>query len=529
MKTKNLINQWRKIILLIVIVIVAFAIGYCSKTSTPDSSNKNISSGLEKKEQIWTCSMHPQIRQPKPGKCPICAMDLIPISAGEDQTDERQISLSPNAVKLAEIQTALVERKFVEKEIRLTGKINYDESRVANITTWVPGRLEQMYVDYTGVKVKKGEHLFYLYSQELYVMQAEYLISKKAGNVNAEAGRDRLLLSGLTESQIKKLEQTGKPQLNVTIYSPIGGTVVEKNGVEGMYVEIGTKIYTVADLSKLWLQFDAYESDLTWLRYGQKVLFNVEALPGNTFTGQVAFISPILDEKTRTVKVRVNVDNKNGILKPGLFVHAIVYSAATSKGPTIDSSLTNKWICPMHPEIFDDKEGKCSICGMPLEHASTFGYTSEGKNPPLVIPASAPLITGKRAVVYVTVPEKAGTYESREVVLGPRAGKYYIVRTGLKEGEKVVVNGNFKIDSAMQLLAKPSMMSMKQHNHMKPNEENIIDLKNKKCPVMGGDTTEDAFIIYEGKKIYFCCPGCDKTFLQSPEKYLKNLDTNLTN
>ncbi len=515
----------KKIIIISVLVFLAFLLGYFFNNGNINSESKSEKTETVQKTE-WTCSMHPQIREPEPGKCPICAMDLIPVSSGEIQTEERQIFLSPNAVKLAEIQTAPVERKFVDKEIRLTGKISYDESRVANITAWVPGRLEKMYVDYTGVNVKKDEHLFYLYSQELYVMQAEYLISRQAGNVNSASGRDRLLLAGLTETQIKKLEQTGKPQLNVTIYSPIGGTVVEKNGMEGMYVEIGTKIYTIADLSKLWLLLDAYESDLIWLRYGQKVLFNVEALPGNSFTGQVVFISPLLDEKTRTIKVRVNVDNKTGILKPGLFAHAIVFSSATAEDPAIDSSLTNKWICPMHPEIIEDKEGKCSICGMDLEHASTFGYSSDGKKPPLVIPASAPLITGKRAVVYVTVPGKKGKYEGREIVLGPRAGDYYIVKSGLKEGEKVVVNGNFKIDSEMQLLAKPSMMNMEQNNHAVPKDENIIDLKNKKCPVMGGDTIEDAFIIYEGKKIYFCCPGCDKTFLQNPEKYLKKLDTN---
>ena len=512
----------KKIIIISTLVLVAFFLGYFLKNENKIVEEKS-------KNTEWTCSMHPQIRQPEPGKCPICAMDLIPVSSGETQTAEREIILSQNAIKLAEIQTAVVEQKLIEKEIRLTGKLAYDESRIANITAWVPGRLEKMYVDYTGVKVKKNEHLFYLYSQELYVMQAEYLISKRAGNVNASAGRDRLLLAGLTEAQIKKLEQTEKPLLNVTIYSPIGGTVVEKNGMEGMYIDIGTKIYTIADLSKLWLLLDAYESDLAWLRYGQKVFFNVEAFAGNTFTGQIVFISPVLDEKTRTVKIRVNVDNKAQKLKPGLFAHATAFSAATAEGPAIDFSLTNKWICPMHPEIIDDKEGECSICGMPLEKSSSLGFGSGSKTLPLVIPASAPLITGKRAVVYVAVPEKDGAFEGREIVLGPRVGDYYIVMSGLEKGEKVVVNGNFKIDSEMQLRAKPSMMSMEKHTHLEPKEENIIDLKNKKCPVMGGDTIEDAFIIYEGKKIHFCCSGCDKTFLQDPEKYLKKLDTNSTN
>ena len=253
-------------------------------------------------------------------------------------------------------------------------------------------------------------------------------------------------------------------------------------------------------------------------------------MPGITLTSKIVFIPPVLDEKTRTIKVRVNVDNSDGKLKPGLLAHAIVYSTLMTDKPVIDKSFIGKWISPMHPEILRDKPGNCPICSMPLVPTEEY-FSSISTNSPLsiVIPATAPLITGKRAVVYVAVPDKPGPYEGREIVLGPRAGKYYVVKSGLKAGEQVVVNGNFKIDSAMQLDAKPSMMSMEEHNHTEMKKEEIIDLKNKKCPVMGGDTSKDAFIIYEGKKIYFCCPGCDKTFLQDPEKYLKKLDTNFTN
>ncbi len=203
-----------------------------------------------------------------------------------------------------------------------------------------------------------------------------------------------------------------------------------------------------------------YESDLEWIRYGQEMEFHTEAYPGETFKGRIAFIDPILNDKTRTIKVRVNLPNVNGKLKPDMFVKAVVHSKVALGGKVMEPSLAGKYICPMHPEIIKDGPGKCDICGMPLVKAESLGYANAVTGePPLVIPAAAPLITGKRAVVYVSVPDKEGVYEGREVVLGPRAGDYYIVEEGLREGEMVVVNGNFKIDSAVQILAKPSMMS----------------------------------------------------------------------
>ncbi len=210
-------------------------------------------------------------------------------------------------------------------------------------------------------------------------------------------------------------------------------------------------------------QLDAYESDLAWLRYGQEVEFSTEAYPGEVFKGRVAFIDPVLNEATRTVKVRVNVSNEDGRLKPEMFVRAIVRSKIASGGRVLDASLAGKWISPMHPEIVKDEPGNCDVCGMPLVRAETLGYvTAEPSDTakPLVIPVSAALLTGTRAIVYVQVPTaEEPTYEGREIVLGPRAGDYYLVRSGLNEGELVVTNGNFKLDSALQISAKPSMMT----------------------------------------------------------------------
>jgi Cu(I)/Ag(I) efflux system membrane fusion protein len=211
------------------------------------------------------------------------------------------------------------------------------------------------------------------------------------------------------------------------------------------------------------VKLDAYESDLPWLHYGQTVHFTTEAYPGEEFEGRISFIEPVLTEMTRTVKVRVVVPNPDRKLKPEMFVRSVVQAQVATGGRVMDPGLAGKWISPMHPEIIKDKPGACDVCGMPLVRAEDLGYVSAEAKPedmPLVIPVTAPLLTGTRAIVYVEVPDTdAPTYEGREIVLGPRAGDYYIVRAGLEEGDRVVTRGNFKIDSALQIQAKPSMMS----------------------------------------------------------------------
>jgi len=427
---------------------------------------------------FWTCSMHPQIRKPGPGQCPICGMDLIPVHEESKTMGLREYHPVPDATKLMQIETALVEQRFVTAVVRMVGKVEYDETRVATITAWVPGRLDRLFVDYTGVPVRKGDHLVYMYSPELMSAQEELIqalqavtnlrssgigIVRETSEATVQAAREKLRLWGLTAEQIAEVEKRGTPSDHITIYSPIGGIVILKNALEGMYVQTGSPIYTIADLSRVWVKLDAYESDLAWLRYGQKIEFTTVAYPGEPFTGTIAFIDPILDEKTRTVKVRVDAPNSDGRLKPGMFVHAVVRADIAAGGRVMNADLAGKWICPMHPDVVKDGPGSCDICGMPLVRTESLGYVSAdlaSAPKPLVIPASAPLVTGTRAVVYVERPGKDGpTYEGREVVLGPRAGDFYLVRSGIEEGERVVTRGNFKIDAYLQIQAKPSMMS----------------------------------------------------------------------
>ncbi|MHC4296017.1 MAG: efflux RND transporter periplasmic adaptor subunit [Planctomycetota bacterium] len=470
-----------RIVVAAVVLAAGFLAGYLVKgiTTTHDHGPAVADAGkpeAAKGETWWTCSMHPQIRLPKPGICPLCPMDLIQASSEGGDIGPRQISFSEEAIKLMELDTTPVERRFVTSEIRMVGKIDYDETRVKHITAWVPGRIDRLYVDFTGIKVETGDHLVYLYSKELLEDQRALLaaIAGAAGVkpdssdfadrmkiANVEAVRTRLRLRGLTDEQIAEIEKAGEPVTHLTIYSPIGGVVIEKNATEGMYVDVGTRIYTIADLSKLWVKLDAYESDLPWIRYGQEVEFSTEAYPGEVFKGRIIFHDPVLDARTRTVKVRVNVDNPDGRLKPEMFVRAVLRARVAQGGAVMDPELAGKWMCPMHPSVVKQQLDTCDICGMDLVTTESL-YTAVGEpgEPPLVIPVSAPLITGKRAVVYVRVPgTEKPTFEGKEVVLGPRAGDYYLVKEGLEEGEIVVTRGNFKIDSALQIQAKPSMMS----------------------------------------------------------------------
>lgn len=429
-------------------------------------------------QAIWTCSMHPQIRQSAPGKCPICFMDLVPVIASQADLGPRVFQTSEAGQALMDIRTYPAERRFVAADIRMVGKVDFDETRQSYIAAWVPGRLDRLYVDYTGVAVRQGDHMVELYSPDLLTAQQELLQAVRASvgtqasqydlvrqstQRTVESAREKLRLLGLTAEQIAQIESTGEVSDHVTIYAPVGGIVIEKLKRQGDYVQTGERIYTIADLSRVWVRLHAYESDLPWLRYGQRVTFTTVAYPGRTFEGRVSFINPVLDERTRTVNVRVTVDNAQGLLKPAMLVRAEVHPTIGEDGQVLDADLAGKWISPMHPEIVKDGPGTCDVCGMPLVKAETLGYVSADAaeaQPPLVIPATAPLITGKRAVVYVEVPATdRPTYEGREVILGPRAGAWYIVEEGLQEGERVVTNGAFKIDSSLQIQARPSMMS----------------------------------------------------------------------
>ena len=449
----------------------------------------------------WTCGMHPTVRSDKEGKCPICFMDLVPVYAGGKEKEEGEklsLQLSKTSRDLAEIKTSVVERRRLKKEIYTVGKVDYDESKIAYVSAWAGGRIDRLFADFTGIRVRKGDHLVEIYSPQLVSAQDEYLIALRSGNKSLiNSSRKKLLLLGITKEQIKKVVKKGRAQTQLTIYAPIGGTVINKDALEGMYVKEGDPIYQIADFSSLWVMVDIFEHEIGWVKLGQEVKITVKSYPGEIFEGHVAFIDPFLDDKTRTVKVRINVDNHDLRLKPGMYVNARIRSPLSDFGLPIDRSLYGKYICPMHPDVSQEKEGVCPKCGMRLEkhelseeqriaqekkvvYICPMKEDAEvisdepgdcpkcgmklvakevemGGDTALAVPKLAILDTGLRKLVYVEV--KAGGYVAREVTLGPEAvtvvngveKTFYPVISGLSEGERVVTRGNFLIDSQTQL------------------------------------------------------------------------------
>lgn len=484
--------KWTHVFILTIAAIALVVLGRCSNSwwsgdadgdhaahmGTKDDGAKAGAEGSgETAPTQWTCPMHPEVKLPEFGPCPKCGMDLVPMTSGDGQAGPRQLVMSARARELARIVTTEVSRRFVTMPVRMVGKVDYDETRVRTIAARVGGRLDRLYVDYTGIPVKTGDHLVRLYSPELLQAQQELLEAKKrlkatereasaflakSNREGYESAREKLLLWGLSEAQVEAVERRGTIEDHMLIESPTAGVIIHKAVNQGDYVKEGTAIYRIADLTQLWIRLDAFEQDLPWLRYGQSVSVQTEALPGEVFEGQISFIDPVVHEATRTIKVRVQIANPENKLKPGMFVRAVVQSRIGEGGSVLEPRLAGKWISPMHPEIVKDGPGTCDVCGMDLVPAESLGYVGDAAvDKPLVVPASAVLITGTRAVVYVEVRgAKEPTYEGREIILGPRAGDQYIVRAGLEENERVVTQGAFRIDSSMQIQAKPSMMSM---------------------------------------------------------------------
>lgn len=450
----------------VVLIIAALIIGYRWGKPGPEPADEaaetrqDPTTAPDTEPQMYTCAMHPAVQLPDPdGVCPICFMALTPV----------------NDLVLEGFETTRVGRFFPTAEVRLYGKLTYDETSVARITAYFPGRLDRLFVNYVGVPVAKGDHLAEMYSPELLAALAELRqariavdeiqtpspIIRTSTERTLESARERLRLFGVTDDQVAEAEAGEASDERLTVYSPIAGIVTHLAAREGDYVETGSPIATVADLSRLWLDMEAYESQLPMLRWGQPVTFTVEAQPGKEFNGQISFIEPIVDDRTRTAAVRVALDNTDGQLKPGMFASAVVRPRVAAGGAVLSDELAGRWVGPMHPTVVRDEPGECDICGMDLVTAESLGVVGDPSviEEPLVIPRSAALLTGTRAVVYVKTEGPDGpTYNAREVTLGPRAGEFYIVEKGLQVGEQIAVKGVFRIDSAMQIAAKPSMM-----------------------------------------------------------------------
>jgi Cu(I)/Ag(I) efflux system membrane fusion protein len=369
----------------------------------------------EKEHQIWTCSMHPQIRMDKPGKCPICGMDLIPLQQLTTASVADAVKMTPEAMKLAEVETTVVGQQNASKEVSLYGKVQADERRIKTQAAHVPGRIEELMIGFTGETVTKGQTIARIYSPELVTTQEELLQAKQLKPVQpalVEAAREKLRQWKLSNQQIAAIEQGGKPQTEFDVTANVSGIVLNKRVNQGDYVQQGAPLFEVADLSSVWVLFDAYESDLPWIKKGDAVSFTLESVPGQKFSGKITFIDPFIDPATRAAKVRVEVANPGDRLKPEMFANGIVNSVLA-------------------------------------------GHSGQ-----IIIPQSAVLWTGPRSVVYVKVPDtKEPEFRMREIDLGPALNNAYVVLNGLKDGEEIVTNGAFAVDASAQLTGKPSMMN----------------------------------------------------------------------
>jgi len=397
---------------------------------------------------VWTCSMHPQIRKNEGGKCPICGMDLIPLEGDAGDLNPMAVSMSPTAMQLAHVQTMVVGTGDAEKSIRLNGKVQTDERLLFTQSSHIPGRIEKLAVNFTGDFVSQGQVIAYVYSPDLVTAQEELFEASKIKETQPalfKAAVEKLKNWKLTDNQIEQIITSGKTIEQFPVLANVSGYVTKRMVNMGDYVKRGEPVYEIADLSKVWILFDVYESDMTWVKKGALVSYTVQSIPGKFFKGVVSYLDPVIDPKTRVAKARIEVNNPGLMLKPEMFASGTVESKVLSKS----SSIT--------------------------------------------VPKTAVMWTGKRSVVYVMQGTTQGvSFLMREVILGPELGESYVIESGLQPGEEIALHGTFSIDAAAQLAGKPSMMNPEgdeQSNGSMPG----MDMGNKhSASIKDNGDTKDA-------------------------------------
>lgn len=415
-------------IYIILAAVAGFFVSYLifGRDSTEKIADTHEHSNIEIAD--WTCSMHPQIMQPDPGACPICGMDLIPAATSVEGLAPDQFKMSENALALANVQTTIVGAQFAEgNAIRLSGKIEINEEANAVQTAHFSGRIEKLYLNYTGETVRRGQLLALVYSPELVAAQQELLTAlslKKSQPDLYQAVRNKLSLWKLSNKQLDAIETTGKIKNNFAVYANVSGVVSEKMVSEGDHVKEGSPLFKIVNLSSVWASFDAYENMISSLKKGQSITIKAKAYPNENFEAVISFIDPVLNSSTRTVTVRAVLKNKNEKFKPGMFVEGIVNVGSSSTSETIS------------------------------------------------LPKSAVLWTGQRSVVYVKPEADYPVFQMREVVLGEASGEYYVIAEGISAGEEVVTNGAFTVDASAQLQGKKSMMNQEKKAVSESNQIN---------------------------------------------------------
>ena len=398
-----------------------------------------------KKIKYWQAPMNPSYIRNEPGKSPM-GMDLVPVfeEEGEEKAPASVIRIDPATIQNMGVRLARVKRKPLVRNIRAYGTVAYDERRMKVVSAWVGGRIDKLYVDFTGVAVKKGDPLAELYSPALVSTQQELILALETrgrlwalGNQESlrsashlvEATKQRLLLWGITKDQIDEIERTREVTTHMTIHAPIGGTVTDKKVFEGQYVKEGERLYTIADLSTVWVLADVYEYELPWVRNGMPAEMGLSYIPGKRFKGKVLYVYPYMDEKTRTAKLRLEFKNARHRLKPGMYAN--IY---------------------LNPRISADS---------------------------LVIPQEAVIDSGVRKLVFVSLGK--GKFQAREVKIGIEGtDNEFQVIEGLHEGEEIVVSAQFMLDSESRLQeAVQKMLEVSRPQHSDSDQDETIQMEDK--------------------------------------------------
>ena len=411
----------KKTAIYIGLLLAGLLLGWLLFGGTSTNEHNHEHSTETKANQMWTCSMHPQIMKTEPGDCPICGMDLIPAEAGAQGLSADEFKLTENAMKLANIQTTIIgTADGSENIIELSGKIEANEKKNAVQVSYFSGRIEELFINFTGEQIKKGQKLATIYSPELFAAQQELLTAKSLKVSQPQlykAVRNKLKLWKLSDEQINSIEQTGKVIENFPVYATISGTVSEKIVEVGQTVKAGQGLFKIADLNSLWAEFDVYENQISQIKTGQAIEIRTNALPGKVIETKVSFIDPIVNGNTRTVTMRADIRNSKAEFKPGMFISGTLTQATTSER--------------------------------------------------LMVPSSAVLWTGKRSLVYIKTKADQPVFEMRTIQIGKKIGDSYEVVSGLKSGEEIVSNGTFTVDAAAQLQGKKSMMNQTDETSMK--------------------------------------------------------------
>jgi len=389
----------------ILIAVILFA-AWCGWRAPASFADTNTPPGTaENARQLYTCGMHPQVIQDHPGNCPICGMKLTPMA--RSSLNSSTITIDPGTSQKMNLRTDLVTRGPVRRTFRTFGEIDFDETHLTDVTTKFGGWIEKLYADTSGTQVHRGDPLFELYSPEFFDAQISFIAAMNQATtmpsstaILKAAARTNLFLLGVPPDQITDLEKTRKTTRTFTVTAPQDGFLVEKEAVLGQKVEAGMKLYRIADLGLVWVQAQIYEQDIPFVQLGQEAEVSLSYMPDRKFRGRVTYVYPTVDERTRTVKVRMEFHNPGYLLKPGMF--------------------------------------------------ATVELTAELAPDAVLVPDSAVLRSGEKNTVFVAL--DGGKFEPRVVALGPRSDNdTYQVLSGLNEGERVVTSGQFMLDSESQL------------------------------------------------------------------------------